>query len=627
VIGDRNLVRPLSVVFWVVVALLMPTFIGSSTYRLGQLDYILSLVMVAVGLNITLGFAGQLFLGPSALFAVGGYTAAVVAFHSTVMQTLPLMCLAAIATTVIVAAAAALPSLRMAGFYLGMVTLFLALVIPDIASHWNLTGGSNGLSLVTLNSFVQHPTGRALYNVGVAIIVAACGYAWLIKSSRLGRRFGAIMTSEEMAQSVGISPYRTKLIAFLLGSIPCAIGGAFYVYSEQFINASAVQPQLSIYILAGLTIGGGGTIIGPVIGTALVGAATQFLGRFDKYQGIVYGLALIIVASSAPTGIVGLYHDLVARFRRPARPAAAPAAAAVGARDGERPEVVSQPLRDRLRIDESPPLVLKGVRRSFGGVRAVAGVDLVVEPGKVHALVGPNGSGKTTVLNLISGFYRIGGGEIWFGENRLDVLHAAQIAQLGIARTFQTPKLMGIETAAGNVVVGVDRTAEGSLTGAVMHTRRARRVERQTKAEAFELLDDIGLGASARQPAGLMPHGTQRLLEIGRAVAVKPRYVLLDEPAAGLAGTEVEDLKFAVREIAAAGVGVLFVEHNLRVVFGVADTVTVLHQGLVIASGTPAEVSNNPEVIQVYIGRQRTGAEGPEPAPPAPPSKTLEGTL
>lgn len=611
---SRKYLRPVSPLFWIAIACLMPTFIGNNSYRLGQLDYIIALLMVAVGLNITLGFAGQLFLGPSALFAVGGYTAAVVAFHSTAWQMLPLMCVAAVGTCLIVAAVAALPSLRMAGFYLGMVTLFLALVAPDIASHWNLTGGSNGLSLVTLTSFSQHPYGMGLYLTGVAITAGLCAYAWLIKTSRMGRRFGALMASEHLAESIGISPYRTKLIAFLLGAVPCAIGGAFYVYSEQFINASAVQPTVSIYILAGLTIGGSGSILGPLIGTALVGAATQFLGQFNKYEGVVYGLALIGVASGAPRGLLGLYEDMLARWKRKPAPAGAQLVTADG----------GVPLSERMRVEDTPPLRLKDVRRGFGGVRAVAGVDLVIEPGQVHALVGPNGSGKTTLLNLVCGFYRLDGGEIWLGDQRLDGLNATAVARQGLARTFQTPKLMTTEVAVDNIVPGVDYRAKGSIVSSILHTPAALRSERAGRAEALEILAAIGLEGSALQPAGLMPHGTQRLLEIGRAAAVNPRYLLLDEPAAGLTGTDVKALESAVRAVAAAGVGVLLVEHNLPIVFGLADKVTVLHQGEVIASGTPAEVSADPDVIQIYIGKQRQGSSAADAAEAR--ARSLEGT-
>jgi ABC-type branched-subunit amino acid transport system ATPase component len=188
------------------------------------------------------------------------------------------------------------------------------------------------------------------------------------------------------------------------------------------------------------------------------------------------------------------------------------------------------------------------------------------------------------------------------------------VARLGIARTFQTPKLNQLETALGNVFAGADRTSLGPLLGTLFHTPRARRDDRTAMAASFVALGDVGLVAKAFDLAGLIPHGTQRLLEIARAMAVRPMFVLLDEPAAGLSPAEAEVFKDAVRMMARAGLGVLIVEHNLPIVFDVADVVTVLDEGQVIATGTPAEVSRDPVVVRVYIGRQRLdrpGGDGP----------------
>jgi branched-chain amino acid transport system permease protein len=262
-----------------------------------------------------------------------------------------------------------------------------------------------------------------------------------------------------------------------------------------------------------------------------------------------------------------------------------------------------------------PPLTVNDVRRAFGGVQAVAGVDLTVEPGKVHALVGPNGSGKTTLLNLICGYYRIDGGKICIGEHRLDTQTADRVAQLGIARTFQTPRLLAEATALENVVLGADRCADAPIWEAVLHTRRARSADRKITARAINALRWVGVGEQSGGTAGVMSHGTQRLVEIARAVMLEPIFLLLDEPAAGLSIAEVESLKKVVRAVAEEGLGVLLVEHNLPVVLGLADVVTVLHQGKVIATGSPAQVSANPNVIEVYLGRNRLDGELPTVAP------------
>jgi branched-chain amino acid transport system permease protein len=559
---------------------------------------------------------------------------------------LVIMLAAGVGAALVVSAVIATFTLRVSGFYFAMVSLFLALVVPAVTQNWSLTGGGNGISLVSVITFTQKPSGVALYEVGIGLIVAMAGYMWMIRNSRLGRRFGAIAASEDLAQSIGVSPYPTKLIAFLLAAVPVGLAGGFFTFSQQIMSPDSISIESSIYILAGVVVGGGGTILGPIIGVALVGAGTQFLGSFNQYQGLIYGAALVLVAMGLPTGIMGLYRDIVIwvaqRLGKPLT-MAPPAAVAEGEATVPVHDEVQVPLHRRVfyhfRTPEVPtageikvaeagapaigapvvatngaspdaPLVVRGAARSFGGVRAVDGVDITIERGKVHALVGPNGSGKTTLLNLICGYYRLDAGEIGVGDVRLDTLHAvSKVARRGVARTFQTPKLNPYDTALGNVLVGADRTATGSLWGSVLHSFHSRRTDKRNTVRSMAALGDVGMTDQWFYIASLVPHGTQRLLEIARAMATDPTFVLLDEPAAGLSAAEAEVLKQSVRDMAASGLGVLIVEHNLPIVFDIADTVTVLHQGRVIAEGTPAEVSADPEVIRVYIGRSPTETE------------------
>ena len=611
--------RLLTIGLWLAVGALFPLVWGTGVERLGELDYIIALVMMGIGLNIVLGYAGQAFLGPSALFAVGAYAAALAATHFTGLQNLWLMCLASVVAAVVLAAFVAALTLRVGGFYLGMVSLFVALAVPVVAGQWGYTGGQAGLSLLTVLTFTQKPSGFALYVVGVGIVAALAGYCWVIRYSRLGRRFGSIMASEDMAQSLGVSPYWTKLWSFLLAAVPIGIAGGFYVYSQQFISPDSVSVQTSIYVIAGVVVGGAGTILGPIIGVASVGIAIELLNSFNQYEGLVYGVVLIMVAILMPTGLLGVYRELLTRLRPSAMappriedvlgPAAvtAPGPAPVPAPPAGAPPAVPGPGGGAGA--DRPPLVVTGARRNFGGVIAVDGVDLVVERGRIHALVGPNGSGKTTLLNLITGFYALDGGTIDIGGKRLDTLRGTvPVARLGVARTFQTPKLNLFETVLGNVVAGADRTSVGSLLGSLFHTPRARADDRRAMGTSFAVLNDVGMVTNAFDMAGLVPHGTQRLLEISRAIAAEPKFVLLDEPAAGLSPHEAEFLKEAVRTMAGAGLGVLIVEHNLPIVFDVAEVVTVLDEGRVIARGTPEEVSRDPEVIRVYIGSRKAGA-------------------
>lgn len=614
--------------------LLLPFLVGHSDSTLGELNALLALAILAVGMNIVLGFAGQLFLGPTALFAAGGYLSAYLALHYAIAQSLVAMCVISVGASLVLAAIIAIPALRIGGFYLGMTTLFLALVITTVASQFDIFGGTEGLSLYASLTFVQKPSGVTLYELGVGIVTLLAFYSWLIRSSRLGRRFSAIRSSDVLAQSVGIAPYRTKMAAFLLAAVPSGIAGAFYVYSQMFIAPSSASPSQSIDEIAGVVIGGSGTIVGPIIGVAGVSGANQFLGSFEKYQGLVYGVLLIVVAAVLPDGVIGGLRSGLDRALarddaadRPGRDAGLGRLpkGVVGLAKGWTSQVVPRRPSDRADVagasSESifpsqrtdAPLVISGAHRAFGGVRAVAGVDLTIEPGQVHALVGPNGSGKTTLLNLICGYFHVDGGTISIGQERLESLTADRIARLGIARTFQTPRLLAGASPLDNVTLGADRRADGSMLGAVLHSRRARRADRSGVAKAIAALKWVGIGDQALDSTGVMSHGTQRLVEIARALTLEPRFLLLDEPAAGLSIAEVEILKRVVRAVADAGLGLLLVEHNLPVVFGLADEVTVLHQGCVIAAGSPAEVSAHPDVIDVYLGKDRLESESPIP--------------
>jgi branched-chain amino acid transport system permease protein len=572
-----------------VVGIILPYILGQDVFELGQLEYILALAMMAVGLNIVLGFAGQLFLGPTGLFGISAYMAAYLANHYQVAQSLIAMCLVGVVASAIVAGLVALPALRISDFYLGMVTLFLALLIPTVFSRINAFGASTGISLILNPTFVQHPGGMTLYEIGIAMLVVITAYSWLIRASRLGRQLAAIRSDAVLATSVGISPYRTKLISFLLAAIPCGIAGGYYVFSQQFISPGSVPATLSIYVLAGVVIGGSGTIVGPIIGIALLIGASQYLGIFQTYQGVIFGLLLVLVAIAMPEGLIGFARQL---WRR-ARPGSG-----LGQLADEPP--AQAPDSDR---PARPAVVASDVRKAFGGVQALDGVSITLRAGHVHAVVGPNGSGKTTLLNLISGYYQLDSGEIHVGDARIDHQRPEQTARRGIGRTFQTPKLLLKEPAFQNIMIGADQAAGAPLWRAVCRTPAGRAADRAARARARWCVDAVGLRL-ADLDKQVIPHGHQRLLEVARVLAASPDYIFLDEPAAGLSIAEVAELKRAVAAATAAGIGVLLVEHNLPIVFEIADEVTVLHQGRVIANGTPADIGANEEVARVYLGRQ-----------------------
>ncbi len=247
-------------------------------------------------------------------------------------------------------------------------------------------------------------------------------------------------------------------------------------------------------------------------------------------------------------------------------------------------------------------LSARSVTKEFGGLRALDEVSLELAPGEVHGLIGPNGSGKTTLLNLLSGYYRPDAGRVSLGDHDLSGRPVQDRARLGIARTFQTPRLLGTLTVLDNVMLGAWPAVRATFVGTALALPCPRREESRIRAHALSLLEGVGLAHAAARRANLLEHAEQRFLEIARTLALRPRFVMLDEPAGGLTIAEIEDLGRIIGIIRDAGIGVLLVEHHTDFVFRISDRVTTLDLGRVIAHGTPDVVRKDPEVVRVYLG-------------------------
>ena len=247
-------------------------------------------------------------------------------------------------------------------------------------------------------------------------------------------------------------------------------------------------------------------------------------------------------------------------------------------------------------------LIAEQVTKRFGGLTALDDVTLTVEPGEVHGLIGPNGSGKTTLLNLLSGFYQVDEGAVRLDSENLSTATVQRRAQLGIARTFQKPRLLGSQTVLENAMLGGWRDRRAGLLSTVFALPQVRAEQRMLRERASELLTGLGLGHALDRRANLLEHAEQRFLEIARALTLRPRFILLDEPAGGLTGGEIERLGQVIRTLRDCGIGVLLVEHHTEFVFGISDRVTALNLGRTLRHGTAHEVRHDPEVIRVYLG-------------------------
>jgi branched-chain amino acid transport system permease protein len=634
--GSRTWLRWAVPVVLIIVLYIVPQLGGSGAFRLGEYEEILSFLVIAVALNIAMGYGGQYILGITAVFAVGAYGAILAAKYHPHGIGLVAMCIIGAAVGAVGGLIIGLPALRVGGFYLALVSLFAALAIPTVAQQWGLVGADTGIPLYAVSGFAPEISGEELYIIVVTLVLLATLFSWALVHSRVGHRFVALHTSQQLATSIGIRAYRTQLLAILISSIMAGIAGGMYVYTQQFFAPGSSSVQFAVLLLAGMTIGGMGTITGPLIGSIIILGINQFFTSFQQYNGIVFGILLLLFAVFLPNGLMTRIQVLSDRLgirprapsltsgpahgashgashgtshgashgpsngavEAPAAAVVAPAAAVTTAKPGAAlpawPPVVG--------ADSSEPLVVENAKRAFGGVTAVDNVSLTLARGQIHGLIGSNGSGKTTLLNLISRFYTLDEGQIAIGSNRLDNQPAHAVARSGIARTFQSPKLMLRETALENVIPAVELRVRCSGPESILRLPRGVRVNRQARDEALEILEALGLHHVLHQPAAALPHGTRRMVELARAIALRPSFVLLDEPAAGLSPVELDLVTEVCQNLARSGVGVLLIEHNVPMVLSIADTVTCLHQGRILFQGTPAELRSDTSVASVFLG-------------------------
>jgi ABC-type branched-subunit amino acid transport system ATPase component/ABC-type branched-subunit amino acid transport system permease subunit len=559
------------------------------------------LYIIIAGLNLLVGYSGQLSLGHAGFYALGAYGAALTGIHFGLPFPL------AVAAGAVVAAAAgtvvALLSLRAKGPYLAMVTIAFGAVIEIASNRWvKLTGGPAGLQ-------IDRPewteVGASYYYV---VGFLALGMTLLLAnmiSTRFGRTLRALGQSEAAASVLGIDVRAWKMLVFAISAFYAGLGGALLAYQSTFLNSDGFQFSVSITFLIGVIVGGAGTLVGPLVGTVVIAILPQLFEQLYDYHLMIFGLILLVALLVMPEGVVGTISSLWKRYRSGAQSASA-GGAVVMAEAGGRLTVpawlVPQSGADEVLVQT------KALRMQFSGLVAVSNVDLAVKARTVHGLIGPNGSGKSTMVNLLSGIYHPTGGQVSWRGQEVTGAPPHLIAGLGVTRTFQNLQLFPTLTVLENVLVGFHRHYKTGFFHWVTASRAQAREEADFTQMAHELLTMLGLQSDAPTLAGDLPYGKQRLVEIGRALALQPSLLILDEPAAGCGPGEIEEIMRVVSHLREAGLAILIVEHHMEMIMGLCDRVTVLDFGEQIAEGSPTEIKRDPRVIQAYLGGEEVTA-------------------
>jgi branched-chain amino acid transport system permease protein len=620
VLAQTLLGGPIALLIPAAVAVLLFVFpaLDDNQYWIREIALIAVLALVVSGVNLSFGYAGEIQFGQVFMFALGCYLTMAVGTRLT-SEIIPLLLIGGIAAA-IVGAIVAVPAVRIGGWALALASFFLVITIPDLVSILQkYTGGLQGLFTIATPTLFGAPlSSNGLYRVAIVATVIWFAIYRNLVTSRYGVIFRILRQSPVLANSLGFSTGRLKIMAYGLGAFPAGMAGCLYGFISLVVVPTDFNLALAIGIVAGSILGGIESVYGVFIAAAVLQLGPQSSLSFAQYAPVAYGVFLMLAAIVFRHGLGGLGKALALRLNRqlvgPAEAAHSAASGSLSAHVSEHPEEEAAEIieaRHGLALPqlEGQQLRIEGISKAFGGVKAVNDVSITVEPSRVTALIGPNGSGKTTLLNLICGHAKADGGQITFGDATLTNLPPHRIAPLGVGRTFQTPSVPRGASAVDVVSSGRFSIDKCGPIASIFRLPKYWRSRQADRREALLLLELVGLTHVADSDASSLSLGQRRMVEVARALCSRPKLLLLDEPASGLSEQEIVRLGQVITAAAGAGATVVLIEHNFSFVSSVADVGHVLEFGKLIASGSLESISRDPQVIESFLGEAPADAK------------------